>query len=107
MKRWAKIATVKERRGHARTTLLLRIRIRTADGEASGFLRNLSQSGAMVDADLALASGQRIELLCGERTIAAAVAWTDQRRFGLTFETTLSEVEVEALVLSQRKRFAR
>ena len=97
MKKWEKIATVKERRGHLRTNIMVRARLIAEGGEIRGFIRNLSQSGAMFDAEHRLFAGQQVELACGTSMVPAEVAWIDQRRIGLSFPKPLPEDQVSQL----------
>lgn len=98
MRKWQKIATIRDRRGHGRAAVLLRARLLTGTGEVRGFVRNLSATGAMMDAHHDLALDTKVTLRCGDRSIPARVAWAEQRRLGLRFEVPLDEAVVAALV---------
>lgn len=102
MRKWQKIPTTKDRRRHGRAAVLLRARIQTAEGEVRGFVRNLSQTGAMMDAHHALATDMVVTLNCADIAILARVAWTEERRLGLEFNAPL-EAAVVATMAAPRK----
>ena len=106
MRKWQKIPTVKDRRRHGRAAVLLRARLRTGDGEVRGFVRNLSQTGAMMDVHHALTPDAGVTLSCADRQIKARVAWTEQRRLGLEFSIPLDEAAVAAMVSSKKPELA-
>lgn len=98
MRKWQKIATASDRRRHGRATVLLRARIAAPGGEVRGFVRNLSRTGALMDAHHDLAADAAVTLACGGLTIPARVAWVEQRRLGLEFAVALDEKAVASLV---------
>jgi hypothetical protein len=106
MRKWQKIPTVKDRRRHGRAAVLLRAKIASAKGEVRGFVRNLSQTGAMMDAHHGLAADMMVTLACAEMEIPARVAWTEQRRLGLEFSKPLDETAVATMVASRKPELA-
>ena len=106
MRKWQKIPTIKDRRGEGRAAVLLRARIQTADGEVRGFVRNLSPTGAMMDAHHDLDTDMVVTLVCGDMAILARVAWTENRRLGLQFSVPLDEASVATMMAPRRAELA-
>ncbi len=83
MRKWQKIATLAEKRGHRRTRVMLPA-IVTRNGEPTrSFVRNISRTGAMVDAIATVAKGDEVVLLIGESSIRSRIIWVDHSRFGI------------------------
>jgi hypothetical protein len=106
MRKWDQTSAIKERRGHRRSTVMLRARLITAAGEVRAYVRNISRSGAMIDANHDLAGGEAVKLLCGDYAMSAQVAWFDGARLGLAFVTELSEDELTDLIGKAQRRAA-
>ena len=104
MRKWEKASEIKERRGHRRATVLLRARLVTAGGEVRAYVRNISQGGAMIDANHEIARGEAVKLLCGDHAISAQIAWRDGTRLGLAFVAELSESEIAELTAQKPER---
>lgn len=86
--------------------MLLRARVQAAGGEVRGFVRNLSATGAMMDAHHALATDMVVTLNCGDMAILARVAWVETRRLGLQFNVALDEATVAAMISQPRAEAA-
>lgn len=82
--------------------MLLRARIESEGAEVRGFVRNLSQTGAMMDAHHGLHADQVVTLICGEAEIRARVAWIEERRLGLQFSVPLSDATVAELAAPRK-----
>ena len=106
LRKWQKIATVKDRRRHGRAAVLLRARLETDGGDVRGFVRNLSTTGAMMDAHHALETDMKVVLTCGEMTIPSRVAWTESRRLGLQFSVPIDEATVAAMAAAKKPELA-
>ena len=104
MRKWEKTSEIKERRGHRRSTVMLRARLVTAAGEVRAYVRNISRSGAMIDANHEIARGEAVKLLCGDYALSAQVAWCDGARLGLAFVAELGEAEIAELTAQKPER---
>lgn len=67
-------------------------------GEASGVLLDVSQGGAMLSASPPPPIGCRLLLERQNFEVPGIVRWVEGNRFGIQFETMISEEEVLALV---------
>lgn len=63
-----------------------------------GHLLDLSRSGALAHADTAVLVGARVELEGIGILSPARIMWVDDRRFGLRFDTWLSDTLVTMIV---------
>lgn len=106
LRKWQKIPTISDRRRHGRAAVLLRAKIRAEGGDVRGFVRNLSETGAMMDAHHALATDMVVTLHCGDMAIPARVAWVEERRLGLQFNAALDAATVAMLVATPRAAVA-
>lgn len=64
------------------------------EGAFPAHVRDISRSGALVEADSAPDPGSAVRLKCGETLVDARVAWAERGWFGLEFETPLLTSEV-------------
>lgn len=78
------------RRSADRVRLLLSARLVTTMDEYAVTLRDISMTGAMVEAARLPASGVDVLLTRGELEIFSTIVWVDKRRAGLEFETPLA-----------------
>lgn len=62
---------------------------------------NLSAGGALMYASNPPAKGTILRLRCGDRTLPACVAWTDERRFGVAFVAPLASTDVDDVIAAQ------
>lgn len=104
MRKWQKVSSAKERRVFERSIVLVRASIETENGEFRVFLRNLSRSGALIDASEDLPIGSIVTLHCGKTIATARVVWARKPRFGLAFRDLISEAEVQRHVSPERAR---
>ena len=95
LKKWQKISGAKERRVFERSLVLVRATFDTGDEEHRVFLRNLSRSGALIDANDQLPVGTIGVLRCGNIKAPARIVWARSPRFGLAFRDLLDEAEVQ------------
>lgn len=81
------------RRGADRVRLLLSARLVTTCDEFAVTLRDISTSGAMVEAARLPGCGVDVLLKRGELEIFSTIMWVQDRRAGLEFETPLGVEE--------------
>jgi len=77
-------------RRQPRSSLFITAVLQTHGKQAAAKVRNMSPNGAMVDAELALPVGSRIELVRGRLSATGVVVWTSRNRFGLQFSSELA-----------------
>lgn len=104
MKKWQKVSGSKERRIFERSVVLVRASLTTERGEYRVFLRNLSRSGALIDASEDLPIGTIVTLQCGKTIAMAKIVWARRPRFGLKFRDLISEAEVQRHVTPEQAR---
>lgn len=63
-------------------------------GPVPSHVRDISRSGALVEAEAAPAAGTILRLKCGATTVDGRVAWSERGWFGVEFETPLLASEV-------------
>ena len=90
--------TQKKKRKKARRTkrslVLLTAKVVTSNGVVETRLRNLSQNGALLEADAPPPIGAEVVFERGDTRVAGRVAWVADERFGLEFFTPIEESEV-------------
>jgi hypothetical protein len=104
LKKWQKVSSAKERRVFERSIVLVRASLETEHGELRVFLRNLSRSGALIDASEDLQIGEVVTLNCGKSSVPARIVWAKRPRFGLAFRDLISDTEVQRHVTAERSR---
>jgi len=104
VKKWQKVSSAKERRVFERSIVLVRATLETENGEIRAFLRNLSRSGALIDASEDLHIGMIVTLHCGKSSVPARIVWAKRPRFGLAFRDLISDAEVQRHVTAERSR---
>lgn len=77
-----------------RSRVLLAVKLRTPHGAIDARLRNLSMSGALLEAEDAPAKGTQVAFERGETIVPAQVMWVSGSRFGIRFDTPIEESEV-------------
>jgi hypothetical protein len=77
-----------------RSLVLLTAKVRTAAGLLDVRLRNLSQNGALLEAEAPPPIGTELVFERGQTIVKARVAWTSESRFGLEFHVPIEESEV-------------
>ena len=53
------------------------------------YIRDISRSGALVEASPAPQSGTAVRLKCGDTIVDGRVAWSENETFGVEFDTPL------------------
>jgi hypothetical protein len=81
-------------RRNKRSLVLLAAKVRMSKGELEVRLRNLSQNGALLEADTPPSVGTELVFERGETVVKARVAWVSDRRFGIEFLDPIEESEV-------------
>ena len=77
-----------------RSLVLLTAKVKTADRVIDVRLRNLSQNGALLEAETPPDVGTELIFERGETVVKARVAWTSEGRFGIAFLDPIEESEV-------------
>jgi len=80
-----------ERRGQDRYRTVCRVaRVKRAHDVGLWRVRNLSNAGAMLAADVAMQAGERVEIALSETIrVSGMIAWTRQGRCGVAFDTAV------------------
>jgi hypothetical protein len=78
-----------DKRGNPRTNLLLVATLEAGRSLASVRIRNLSETGALVEGDRLPSSGTAIVLKRGDLEVGGRVAWTAGSRCGLYFDDSI------------------
>lgn len=92
------------KRSVRRARVLLAARLKTSTGEIDARLRDLSQKGALVEADTELAMGDEVVFIRGATSVPARVAWTAKNRIGLEFLEAIDEAEMLVSVSKPKAR---
>ena len=72
-----------------RSRVFLVAQVDSGDGPFQARIRDISRSGALLQADKSPPSGAKVRLTCGGAVVDARVAWADEGGFCLEFETPL------------------
>lgn len=72
-----------------RSRVYLAAELDSGAGAMPVHIRDISRSGALVEADTAPEAGDEVRLTCGNNGVDARVAWVDDKYFGLEFSTAL------------------
>ncbi|MEP7315219.1 MAG: PilZ domain-containing protein [Sphingomicrobium sp.] len=83
-----------QNRRSRRSHVLMAAVLRTEDGDLSVKLRNLSENGALVEAQTLPPSGSTVRFRKGELNLAARVAWVEDGRAGVAFDSPLDTESV-------------
>lgn len=83
-----------QKRRTKRSRVLISATIRTEKGVEPSRLRNLSRSGALLEADAPPVEGSPVVFERGETVAPAHVAWVSGSRFGIQFDYPIEESEV-------------
>jgi hypothetical protein len=81
-------------RRNKRSLVLLAAKVITAKGAVDVRLRNLSQNGALLEAERPPAVGTELLFERGETRVDGRVAWSENGRFGVEFFVPIEESEV-------------
>jgi hypothetical protein len=82
------------KRRSKRSLVLLAAKVRQPAGLMDVRLRNLSQNGALLEAETTPPVGSELVFERGETIVKARVAWAANGRFGIEFLTPIEESEV-------------
>lgn len=85
---------VTHNRRSKRSLVLLTARIRTSGDVIEARLRNLSQNGALLEAETLPGVGDEVVFERGDTIVAGRVAWCAKGRFGIEFHKPIEESEV-------------
>ena len=77
-----------------RSLVLLSAKLKTRAGDLDVRLRNLSQKGALLEADRCPEVGGDVVFERGDTVVPARVAWVSAQRFGVEFLEPIEESEV-------------
>ena len=80
-----------DKRDTKRSRLLLTAKMECALGVIDVHLLNVSQTGAKLDSDVPPTQGEHIVLLHDDQRIPGRVAWVEDHRFGVAFDTPIDE----------------
>jgi hypothetical protein len=83
-----------QKRSNKRSLVLLAAKVKMTGGETEVRLRNLSQKGALLEADRPPAVGTEMVFERGDTKVKARVAWVADHRFGIEFLVPIEESEV-------------
>ena len=89
------VTELRERKDR-RSLVLLAAKLRTPQGLLDVRLRNLSISGALLEAEYPPAKGLRVVFERGDTIVPARIAWSGGNRFGIQFDTPIEESELLA-----------
>lgn len=73
-----------------RSRIFLSAQVDAGVGPVAVRIRDISRTGALLESDFAPKGGETLELICGETTLGARVAWADRGWFGVEFFTPLA-----------------
>jgi hypothetical protein len=82
------------KRGNKRSLVLLTAKVSANGVDTEVRLRNLSQKGALLEADRPPQLGTDLVFERGETKVKARVAWVSGQRFGIEFVVPIEESEV-------------
>ncbi|HET9811913.1 MAG TPA: PilZ domain-containing protein [Sphingomicrobium sp.] len=77
------------KRDEKRARVFLSAHVDGGSGPAAARIRDISRTGALLEADVTPALGDTVQLTCGETCLQARVAWSDRGWFGVEFYTPL------------------
>lgn len=77
------------KRAPKRSRVFLSAQIDCGGGPSLAHIRDISRSGALVEADEAPDPGSTVRLTCGDTIVDGRVVWADRGWFGLEFDTPL------------------
>jgi hypothetical protein len=83
-----------QKRQSKRSLVLLAAKLRTNDGIIEVRLRNLSRTGALLEAAVMPSVGAEVTFERGRTVVPARIAWVAQGRMGLQFLNAIEESEV-------------
>lgn len=83
-----------QNRRSRRSRVLMAAILRTDDGDHPVRLRNLSENGALVEAETLPVVGSAVRFRKGELNLAARVAWIEDGRAGVAFNSVLDTKSV-------------
>lgn len=75
------------KRAPKRSRVFLTAELDSGTAQTEVHIRDISRSGALVEADDAPDPGSSVRLTCGDMIVDGRVAWVDRGWFGVEFET--------------------
>lgn len=78
-----------ESRRAERRNLFLSAVLYSAHSSSPGRIRNLSETGALVETSVLPSAGTTVRLCRGSLTVTGTVVWADQGKLGLRFDSTI------------------
>lgn len=96
-------SSVTQNRRSRRSNVLLAATVETSRGEHAVRLRNLSEDGALIEAEQLPAKGEEILFRRNDIAVRGRVAWVHDRHAGLSFEHKL-EPDVVLRNVPERKQ---
>lgn len=87
------------RRSTRRSPAALPVLVHFMGRSHSAKLRNLSQGGAMIEADIRLFCGDELDFKCGGIDVRARIIWHTGTSFGLQFCTPIPEKDLRDQIL--------
>lgn len=85
-----------DKRDTRRQRLLLTAQMAFADGTREVHLLNISATGAKLDCEVAPSQDEAVTLICGGLRVPGRVAWVDELRFGVAFDTPIDAKQLIA-----------
>ena len=95
-----------ESRRFGRHRIMLAVNIYSVHGELGGVLLDVSRGGAMLNAHPPLPVGCKLVIERQHLEVPGVVRWVEGNRFGIQFDTLLSELDVLSIVTKARQRDA-
>ncbi len=80
-----------DKRDNKRSRLLLKAQMESDQGLIEVHLLNISHSGAKLDAVIPPARDEHVVLIHDDLRVAGRVAWVEDTRFGVAFDTPIDE----------------
>lgn len=94
---------IRERRAAPRIKIFQPAELGLRDTKLRAHLLNISTSGTLIYARTRVAHGERVHLRCGFDLGAARVIWSDGVRIGVSFESPLSQPQIDLLIADQAR----
>jgi hypothetical protein len=80
-----------DKRDAKRSLLLLTAQMESERGTSEVHLLNISAAGAKLDGELPPVRGERVTLVHGDLRVGGTIAWVEDHRFGMAFDTPIEE----------------
>lgn len=79
-----------DNRARERSHLFVSVILNSDGGSAPALIRNLSQSGALVECPVVPPAGTRVRICRGDLEVGGVVIWQNGRRAGLKFDSSIA-----------------